>query len=93
MSTEEAALSTELNTMMGKRVRYHDEGEGESRRYRTDSGHEGESILAPFSITIEGEATGWILDMSNGIASLDIAGYGYVPAELCEVIDDAEEAP
>ncbi len=82
-----------LHALMGKRVRYHDEGMAPTQRCRTDEGHVGEFIEAPYSVTVEGEASGWEVHHGqlDGAVLIRIAGYGMVPAALVTVVEEVGE--
>jgi hypothetical protein len=74
--------------MVRKRVRYTDRGMGATHRVLLSPPvMVGTAIEAPYSVVVEGEVSGWTFEYGVG-AFLDIAGYGPVAADLCEIIEE-----
>lgn len=81
--TDPASAIEQITALLGRRVRFHTAGLADTCRYDLTTHL---SIQAPFTITAEGEVTGYELIYGDD-AYLLIAGFGRAPLSLCTVIE------
>lgn len=77
-----SATEATLCALIGQRIRFSESGDAPTNRFDPNTM---EAVCAPYSIVVEGEAVGWEMTWGSGNGCwVTIAGYGKVPAELCE---------